>query len=180
MANEFAELVKLAVKSRWCTDLYCTTCGNRQFRDGLTQIDNGLGGHLADLLSNLDIDEYTRVGKWLDCLRIAFVDLPFAPQRDGVLKNWLSYARTNVRFADGILYYIVRYLPPDDIRQSWISSCVDLALESKDPSLVESLVWVLGPQLVRHPNLVDVAHGLTAASAKVQTALRKTGNFRLA
>ena len=132
--NEFTELVKPAGRSRWCTDLYCTTCGNTQFRTRLADIDNGFGGRLSDLLSNLELDEYTKLGKWLDCLRIAFVDLPFSPQRDGVLKNWLPYARTNVRFADGVLYYIIRY-SHGDVRQSWITSCVDLALESKDPSL---------------------------------------------
>src|SRR6266851_10190450 len=142
--NEFTELVKLAAKSRWCTDLYCTTCGNMEFRTRLAAMDNEFGGRMSNLLSALDLDEYTALGKWLSCLRIAFVDLPFSPQRDGILKNWLPYARTNVRFADGILYYLVRYLPRNEIRESWISSCADLAVESKDASLVESLVWVLG------------------------------------
>lgn len=176
--NEFTELVKLASKSRWCTSLYCTTCGNAEFRMRLGALDNGFGGPLADLLSNLDLDEYTALGKWLDCLRIAFVDLPFAPQRDGILKNWLPHARTNVRFADGVLYYIIPYIS-GDMRESWIASCIDLALGSRDASLVESLVWVLRSDLPRYPNLVDVAHDLTATSARVHTALRKTGNLRL-
>jgi hypothetical protein len=179
MSNDFTDLVKLAGRSRWRTDLYCTTCGNTEFRTRLAALDNGFGGRLSDLLSNLDLDEYTALGKWLDCLRIAFVDLPFASQRDSVLTNWLPYARKNVRFADGILYYIIRYLH-GDIRESWVSSCVDLALGSKDSSLVESLVWVLGSDLVRYPHLVDVAHDLTATSPRVQTALRKTGNLRSA
>lgn len=174
--NEFTELVKLAVASRWCTDLYCTTCGNMEFRTRLATLDNGLGGPLSNLLSNLDLDEFTRIGKWLDCLRIAFIHLPFAPQRDGLLKNWLPYARTNVRFADGVLYYIVRYTG-GEVRESWVSSCVDLALESKDPSLVESLIWTLGSDLTHYPNLADIALTLVTASPKVQTALRKTGNL---
>jgi hypothetical protein len=129
-------------------------------------------------LANLDLDEYTELGKWLDCLRIAFVDLPFAPQRVDALKHWLCYARTNVRFADGVLYYIVRYIS-GDARESWIASCVDLALESRDASLVESLIWVLHSDLAHYPKLFDAAHDLTT-STMVRTALRKTGNLQQA
>jgi hypothetical protein len=85
--NDFTELVKLASRSRWCTDLYCTTCGNSQFRARLATLDNGLGGRLSNPLSDLDLNEYIALGNWLDCLRIAFIHLPFAPQRDGALKK---------------------------------------------------------------------------------------------
>jgi hypothetical protein len=177
MANEFTELVRLAGKSRWCTSLYCTTCGNGEFRSRLAALDNGFGGRLSNLLSELDLNEYTTLGDWLDCLRLAFIHLPFAPQRDAALKNWLPYARTNVRFADGVLFYIIRYVS-GEIRESWIASCVDLAIESKDTSLIESLVWVVHSDLTRYPDLVDVAHNLAATSAKVRTALAKTGNLQ--
>lgn len=176
--NDFTELVKLATRSRWCTSLYCTTCGNMEFRTRLAALDNGLGGPLSNLLLNLDLDELTSAGAWLDCLRIAFIHLPFAPQRDGLLNCWLPYARTNVRFADGVLYYIIPH-SRGEVRESWIGSCVDLALETKDASLVESLIWVLRSELPRYPKLVNEAHLLTQTSPKVQTALRKTGNLRL-
>jgi hypothetical protein len=177
--NDFTELVKLTTRSRWCISLYCTTCGNMEFRTRLAALDNGLGGPLSNLLASLDLDELTRTGAWLDCLRIAFMHLPFAPQRDGLLKAWQPYGRTNVRFADGVLYYIIPY-SGDDVRESWIASCVDLALETKDASLVESLIWVLRSDLPRYQKLMNEAHLLTETSPKVQTALRKTGNLRLA
>ena len=179
MTNDFVQLVKMAGNARWCTDIYCTTCGNRQINDALSGLDDGLGLRLADLLANLDLNEYTALRKWGDCLRIAFLHLPFPPQRDKVLNSWLPYVGANVRFADVVLYYLVRYVAPrDDVRNAWISSCVDLAIGSKDASLVESLVWVLRSDLPRYPELLRVANDLRTTAPKVHTAMRKTGNLQ--
>ena len=179
MPNEFAELVKVAGSQRWCTDIYCTTCGNRQFFHALVQLDDGIGTRLTDLLANLDLGEYIRLRKWADCLRIAFLHLPFPPQRERVLNTWLPFADTNARFADEVLYYIVRHLPTQNsVRNAWVSSCAELAIGSKDASLVESLVWVLGSDLRNYPDLLHVATDLRMTSPKVQTALRKTRNLQ--
>src|SRR5260370_41588267 len=136
--NEFAQLVKTAAASKWCTRIYCTTCGNGEFRKSVTAIGDGIGFRLADALADLDINEYTTLPNWDHCLRIAFLHLPFSPQREKVLNRWLPQIDLNIRFADTILFYIVRYLPLDDhVRGAWISSCARLALNSKDTSLIE-------------------------------------------
>src|SRR5688572_11933413 len=120
MPNEFAQLVQKAAELNWCTRIYCTTCGNGEFRKSLTAMGDGIGFRLADALSALDINEYTRLKNWDDCLRIAFLHLPFPPQREKVLTRWLTQLDLNIRFADVVLFYVVRYLPSDEnVRQGW-------------------------------------------------------------
>src|SRR5947209_6249183 len=154
MVNEFAQLVETAAASDWCTRIYCTTCGNGEFRKSVTAIGDGIGFGLSDALADLDISQYTTLRNWDDCIRIAFLHLPFPPQREKVLMRWLPQLDLNIRFADVVLFYVVRYLESDDpVRQAWISSCAKLAVKSNDTSLVESLVWVLGSQLLAFPEL---------------------------
>lgn len=178
MANEFAQLVKTAETSKWCTRIYCTTCGNGEFRKSLTAMGDGIGFRLADALAGLDINEYTTLTNWDDCLRIAFLHLPFPPQREKVLNSWLPHIDLNIRFADVVLFYIVRYVPLDDVaRRGWISSCANLAVNSKDASLVESLVWVLGRNVRTYPELLQVANHLSAISLNVHKAMVASGNM---
>lgn len=40
--NPFAALCSVASKEDWCWKLYCTTCGNREFRFGLYQLGEGI------------------------------------------------------------------------------------------------------------------------------------------
>lgn len=139
---------------------------------------DSLGFRLADALASLDINEYTTLRNWEDCLRIAFLYLPFPPQRTKVLNSWLPKIDLNIRFADVVLFYIVQYLPSDDeARTAWISACVSLAVKSKDTSLVESLIWILGSNLRAQPELLRVANHLNRTSAALHKAMVAAGDL---
>src|SRR4051812_15682534 len=103
MNNEFAHLVKKASELNWCTQIYCTTCANGEFRQSLKQIGGGDSFELAQALADLNIDEYTSLRNWDDCLRIAFLHLPFPGQHEKILNSWIPKLDRNIRFADVVL-----------------------------------------------------------------------------
>ncbi|MBC7929889.1 MAG: hypothetical protein H7Z38_04905 [Rubrivivax sp.] len=179
MNNEFAQLVKKASELNWCTQIYCTTCANGEFRKDLKQLGGGNSFELAQVLADLDIDEYSWLRDWDDCLRIAFLHLPFPGQHEKILSSWIPKLNKNIRFADVVLFYIVRSLPFGiETSRAWISACVNLAVNSKDESLVESLVWVLRSELPKYDGLIHTAKHLSATSFKVKRAMIKTDNLQ--
>jgi hypothetical protein len=179
MNNEFAQLVKKASELNWCTQIYCTTCANGEFRKSLKQIGDGNSFELAQALADLNIDEYIRLRIWDDCLRIAFLHLPFPGQHEKILNSWIPKLDRNIRFADVVLFYIVRSLPfGKEVSRAWISACVDLAASFKDESLVESLIWVLRSDVAKHEELLRIAQNLSATSFKVKRALMDTSNLQ--
>lgn len=178
MNNEFAQLVKKASELNWCVRIYCTTCGNKEFRNALEQIGCGNSFEFVQKLADLDIKEYVGLRGWDDCLRIAFLYLPFPGQHEKVLNAWIAKLDGEIRFADVVLFYVVRTLPlGKEVGKSWISACIALATPSKDESLVESLVWVLRSELSLYEALLNLAKNMSATSFKVRRALMETGNL---
>ncbi len=54
------------------------------------------------------------------------------------------------------LFYFVRYLSESsEVRDSWITKCADLAVQSQDESLIESLIWTLRSNLSNYKQLSD-------------------------
>jgi hypothetical protein len=176
--NEFAQLVEKASELSWCTQIYCPTCAKGEFRKSLKQIGGKNSFELAQALTDLDIDEYTKLRNWDDCLRIAFLHLPFPGQHEKILNSWIPKLDRNIRFADVVLFYIVCSLPfGKEVSRAWISACVDLATSFKDESLIESLIWVLRSDVAKHEELLRMAQDLSATSFRVKRALMDTSNF---
>jgi len=176
MESVFAQLVEKAAELNWCARIYCTTCGSRDFRDALEQIAGDGGFGLVEPLSSLEVKSYVGLRDWDDCLRIAFLHLPFPGQRERVLTAWLENLGENIHFADVVLFYLVRALPSkSELRESWTSACASLACASKNESLIESLVWTLRSDVSNHADLFGLAQELSASSFKVRRALFETG-----
>ena len=136
----------------------------------------GAGFGLVEPLCSLEVSSYTRLRDWDDCLQMAFMHLPFPGQREKILEAWLEKVNDSIRFADVVLFYILRALPSKmKVRESWIEACASLACRSKDESLVESLAWTLRSDISERPGLFQVAKELSASSFKVRRALGDAG-----
>lgn len=178
MSNPLLDLIREGTDRKWCMTPYCTTCGSRDYRSKLKELAGPLGGPLANALEEIDIDELTSISKWQDGLLIAIIDLPIAIKVDGVLKAWLPKAIENIRFADFVLFKIVRYLPGhSDTRREWINTCRSMAVNSKDCSLVESLILVLGQDAKSHPELLEIATELAKTSPQMRRILLNACNL---
>jgi hypothetical protein len=177
--NSFLEAVALARANRWCTSPSCTTCGAHEFRRALLK-----GGRhkLAEALATVDLEKVQRRLDWRDSLRLALDHLDSAELKDQVLTAWYPQLREQISIADFVLFYYVRrgalFAPMSvELLKQWRDRCVELACESRDESLLESLIYVLGSAYHQNPALAAVVESKAATSLKVRkAALRNRGD----
>jgi len=93
-----------------------------------------------------------------------------------VLSVWLEKWGDNPRIAAYILYYFVRFAG-NEAASHWVSSCVDLAIKTGDPSLTDSLCWILGGGISCYPQLLEQAKDHSEHSKSVRKALINAGIF---
>lgn len=117
---------------------------------------------------------------WQDPLLVAVMDLPFSGQLDEVLEAWLPHLPVHTAFADFVLYRIVRRMSADNrVRARWVDGCRVLARDTRDFSLVESLILVLGPAALQDADLISVASEHAEHSAQMQRVLRNACGLNL-
>lgn len=132
-------------------------------------------GTLIDDLCALDAVELTSYPIWLNCLRLYTHTIQSPGQYSILLRAWLPQMERSVRFADGVLFYIVRKIHEEfPEKKLWVEKCVDLALRTADHSLVESLLLYLKGNVCRHPELVRRAEKIALVDRKVAKVLAKT------
>ena len=172
--NRFLNILESARDNKWCMSLYCTTCGATEFRLAMKHLGDGL----ADELASLDLSALTEMPNWDETLRLVLDDIRKAELMDRVLTAWLPQLARHIRVADLILFYYVRRgainAPMSiDVLQRWREKCVDLAVQTANESLVESLIYTLGDYR-KYPELDVVVGDLMArGSRRVEAALRQ-------
>ena len=172
--SRFLSLVVDARRRDWCTHPACTTCGAAEFKDALRQ----LGGELAGDLATLELDALESVPEWQDPTRLALDELDSADSKDHVLEAWLPQLEAHVRLADIVLFYYVRrgtlFAPMSiTILKQWLQRCIDIACRTRDASLVESLVYTLGPRVKDNSELAAVIREIRKESRPVALAMER-------
>ncbi len=163
MNNSFVEVVQKASQLRWCTQPYCTTCGNREIRGELRQLAGKGGFELARMLSELRPPDIVALPNWENCIRLAFFEITLPGPQERVLESWVNYLDREIYFADVVLFYVVRSLPfGQSVGKLWIDKCISLALSTQDESLIESLLWTLGKEVDTYADLFNLAHQMKA------------------
>lgn len=180
MSNPLLDIMREGNSRKWCMTPYCTTCGSLEYRSMLKELAGPFGGPLANALQDIDINELTSVPNWQDGLLIAIIDLPISMQVDGILKTWLPKAVANIRFADYVLFKIVRCLSREsNTRREWIKLCLEMAVETKDFSLIESLVLVLGQDAKNFPELITISTDHARISGQMKRVLLNACNLNV-
>ena len=172
--NPFLALVADSRQRGLCTRPWCTTCAATEFREALRRDRAGLAADLASLpLADLEVTP-----DWGDPLRLALDELGSAELMDHVLQAWLPHLDDHVRLADLVVFYYVRrgalFAPMSvDTLQEWLGRSIDVANQSRDSSLVESLIYTLGGQIKEHPELVELVKELQPGSRAIALALER-------
>jgi len=180
MSNPLYDIIRKAHEQKWCMTPYCTTCGAREYRNLLKDLAGPLGGGLANALADINPQDLTSIPNWQDALIIALIDLPISLQVEGVLKAWLPKTTDNIFFADFVFYEIVRYLPKDNkTRNIWIEHCMTMALNTKDFSLIESLILVLRQDALKYSELIAIAKEYAKTSAQMRRVLLNACNLKV-
>ncbi|GEM_PF-2426707 len=178
-SNPLYDIIRKAHEQNWCVTPYCTTCGSREYRNAIKELSGPLGGGLADALADIDLQEISLLPNWQDALLVAIMDLPISQQVDGVLEAWLPKMSDHVAFADLILYKIVHYMRKDNVmRNNWIERCIDIAINSRNFSLIESLLLVLRREAWNYRKLIAIAKEYSYSSAQMDRALRNSCKLR--
>jgi len=171
MINHFIRAVTEAKRNRWCVRPWCTTCGAREFRTAVASIED-----LQTALESIDLDELTSHPDWCNALRVTAIDHHLSIDWGRILSSWLSYAQEHLDFADHVFYYLVNRVPCDrKTRSAWLATCVDLALRTRDASLLESLVRTCGHESEKYDDLLNAALERCERSPRLKIALIKAG-----
>ena len=179
MSNPLYVIIHKAHEQSWCVTPYCTTCGSSKYRNALQELSGPSGGGLVDALADIDLQEISLLPNWQDALIIAITDLPLLQQVEGVLEAWLPKISDNIALADLILYKIVHYMRKDNVmRNNWIERCIDIAINSRNFSLIESLLLVLRREAWNYRKLIAIAKEYSYSSAQMDRALRNSCKLR--
>lgn len=196
MSNYF---LKLATEKdfSYCGEAgYCIKCLYRFHRDFINPIElargepstdllsvslheflrlRGWREHLAEEMLTLPISDFLKLQYWDGHLRMAFFCLREHDLQAQALESWLQSFDDGIRFADVVLFYLVKpsYVGTP-VGDAWIQKTVALAEQTKDLSLVESLVWTLGRSASNHPAFVSLAKELSQYSPSITKALNET------
>ena len=173
MENKFINLLNKAYELKWCTRLYCTTCGSRVYRTELRKMAGELGGGLTKTLANIEPKEIVKLHNWEDALIIAFYELQFREQKEEVIRNWLPKIRDSFRFTDWVLFKMVRSLPKmSRARIDWIDECIEIAQKHKHFSIAETLCMVLRKDIVNYSKLLELTKEIVKFSWQMNRVLR--------
>ena len=178
MSNPLYDIIRKAHEQKMCMKPYCTTCGTHEYRNLLKDLAGPLGGGLANALADIKPQDLISIPNWQDALLVAIIDLPISMQVEGVLKAWLPNTTDNIFFADFVVYEIVRNLSIDnETKNRWIKHCMTMALNTKDFSLVESLILVLRQDALNHSELIAIAKEYANTSAQMRRVLLNACNL---
>lgn len=196
ISNRFLELATAADFSYCGEPGYCTKCLWRFHRDFINPIEQvrgepltdltkvslhefllfrGWREHLSDELLTLPISEFRKLKYWDGHLRTAFFCLRDRDLQALVLQRWLQTFGSDIRFADLVVFHFVKPAHVGtEVGDAWVQAAIALAEQSRDISLVESLVWTLGRSASPHPRLLTLATELGQHSPSITKALNET------
>jgi len=178
-SNPLYDIIRKAHEQNWCVTPYCSTCGAHEYRNALRELSGPMGGGLANALEDIDLHEITGLPNWQDALLVAILDLPISQQVENVLNAWLPKISDHVALADLILYKIIRYMRKDNAtRNNWIERCIDIAINSRNFSLIESLLLVLRREAWDYRKLIAIAKEYSHSSPQMDRALRNSCKLR--
>ena len=195
MSQRFLELATAGDFSYCGEPGYCTKCLFRFHRDFIAPIEQardepptdltkvslheflllrGWREHLADELLTLPISEFRKLKYREGHLRTAFFCLRDRDLQTLVLQRWLQTFGGDIRFADVVVFYLVKPAHVGtEVGDTWIQAATDLAEQSRDFSLVESLIWTLGRSASAHPRFWALAAELDQRSPSIKKALNE-------
>ncbi len=153
----FDRIASERVSSDNCYKLSCTTCGG-----AVSYIERNLDGNtrakLMAILQNTKSYDIYGFGRWVD-----YIFIHHRSEYNRMKTERSDEMRQSLNFnePESIACYLMEardnFKTRDDNHDSVINQGVELALKTGDPSLIESLILVLGNEANEYPGLVDMA-----------------------
>ncbi|HEY4307650.1 MAG TPA: hypothetical protein VGM82_24460 [Gemmatimonadaceae bacterium] len=171
--SRLSQLIATAREERWCTKRLCTTCDASAWRAGLEAIANP-PAELARELALLPLADWYDLPELNGAIFFAFRVLRDRELIDQVLNAWIAELPGHYRIADAVVFQLIRAdLPSEGVSRAWLRRAEEMALESGDPSLIETLVYAFGPHFNGHVELVRIANEQRRGHAPLDRALKR-------
>lgn len=149
-----------------CTEVYCSTCGGRAAALNLnmsSDLEHEIKQHMEKMTLN-DLIEMKDWGQYLKREYTQEVHEIVARESEGV-------DTTDIAQLDRFLLHGRRFARCSPAYQKILKAGVDLALESSNDSLVETVVLVLGEKTAEHHKLLEVALDKSKSNKNIERVL---------
>src|SRR5471030_784494 len=172
-SSTISDLIEEAGRAHWCTTWHCTTCGVTPWRAGFQRLARTPQQLVAEL-EQLPLSAWYDLPEFGGAIYYCFSVLHHRELVDQVLNNWLHRLDGHYRIADAVTFYVVREgQSSEGMRDDWLGRSEAMAVESRDPSLLESLVYAYGTRLREHPELLRAAESARRGHAALDRALKR-------
>lgn len=160
------ELNQLSSEDIACDKVFCTTCGGKVAVANKKLLD-GLGKTIEESMKDMRLGEFISLDEWAWYIFNRFPDLVFSIcERELTLID-----KSDARSIDRFIFYGREYFQGMNGYDQIIKKAIDVALKTKDGSLVETLIIVLGHELLKYEELKNVALSMKNKDVNVHRAL---------
>lgn len=169
----FDTLLQTAQKKKWCVEYICTTCGSRDFRN---EVERFLKEDRQEFLKSLydyDFEQIESYDKFTTAIYLVFYHLRLTGEQSKILLHWIERNNLPIRLADYILYHIARYSMNQQVKEKWLTKCLEFAISNHDTSLTETLLLSLKQEASNYPELLKLASDFSKSSNKIKNILTK-------
>lgn len=137
-------------------------------------VDSTRSVELERRMAGCELSMWYSINEFESVLRHLLLKLP-SRARDAVLHAWLPKIDGHLRIADVIVFQIIRNgYASSTLADLWIYRAIKMAMETEDPSLVESLLYTLGDRSSEQADFVKIAISLAHRNMKVRRAVNHT------
>jgi hypothetical protein len=159
IANPIESALREAGAKHWCTKAMCSTCGATEFRQRLAPLFVRDATSLAESIGSMDLSVWYSVEHVGGAIALVFNQLSDPQAVDSVLGAWRSRIHGHTRIIDSVVFHLVRRrLPSAKESAAWLGIARDEALETLDPSLLETLAYALNTSMASDPDLLAAAN----------------------
>ena len=171
--RDIQTLLKKAKDNKWCVEFVCTTCGSGDFRKEVDSILDYNSDVFLQSVYEFDFKNIENQHEFTKAIYRIFQELKWPGQRNSILEHWIERDDLPLRSADYFLYYIVRYTHNVDLKQRWITKCLNFAKTERDVSLTETLLDTLKQDSIKNSELISLATEVADTADKIRKLVQK-------
>jgi hypothetical protein len=132
----------------------------------------GIKEHLAEELESLPLLDFLKLEHWDRCLCLAFEIINDQQLHATILREWIKMCPDSTHFVDLVVFYLLPHVDLNsDLTKEWTERAIKLAITTKDPSLVESLIWRLKANAKVYPDFISLANEMRTHSPAIEKAM---------
>lgn len=166
--NIIDKIYQKATNENWCTKAFCTTCGSFEFNN-ITENELKANSEVfIDDLRNCDFDVLAQKEDWTGGLYRIFQNIEVFGRKTEILDFWLNRSNISGHQYNSLFFFLVRHSESNDIKDIWTRKLTHIAKQTKNGSIVESLLIDLKDKVKYFPELCNLVETEYLNETKIQ------------